>query len=30
VDDGVAGVAFIKATVESSASSQKWLKFPAI
>lgn len=30
VDDGVAGVAFIKATVESSASSQKWVKFPAV
>jgi len=30
VDDGVAGMAFIKATVESSASDQKWLKFPEI
>jgi len=30
VDDGVAGVAFIKATVESSASLQKWVKFPAV
>ncbi|MBP6600412.1 MAG: Gfo/Idh/MocA family oxidoreductase [Verrucomicrobiales bacterium] len=30
VDDGVAGVAFIKASVESSASDQKWLPFPAI
>ena len=30
VDDGVAGMAFIKATVESSASDQKWIKFPAI
>lgn len=30
VDDGVAGVAFIKACVESSASDQKWVKFPAI
>lgn len=30
VDDGVAGMAFIKASVESSASDQKWVKFPAI
>ena len=30
VDDGVAGLAFIKAAVESSASDQKWVKFPAI
>ena len=30
VDDGVAGVAFIKATVESSASDQKWIKFPEV
>ena len=30
VDDGVAGVAFIKATVESSAASLKWMKFPAM
>ena len=30
VDDGVAGVAFIRASVESSASDQKWLPFPAI
>jgi len=29
VDDGVAGLAFIKASVESSASEQKWVKFPA-
>lgn len=28
VEDGVAGVAFIKACVESSASGQKWLPFP--
>lgn len=28
IDDGVAGMAFIKATVESSASSEKWVKFP--
>lgn len=28
VDDGVAGVAFIKAAVESSASEQKWIPFP--
>jgi len=30
VDDGVAGMAFIKASVESSASEQKWIKFPGI
>ncbi|MDF1823771.1 MAG: Gfo/Idh/MocA family oxidoreductase [Verrucomicrobiales bacterium] len=30
VDDGVAGLAFIKATVESSASDQKWIQFPKI
>ncbi|MGI9240791.1 MAG: Gfo/Idh/MocA family protein [Verrucomicrobiales bacterium] len=30
VDDGVAGMAFIKASVESSASDQKWVKFPEI
>lgn len=30
VDDGVAGVAFIKACVESSASDRKWVRFPAI
>src|SRR5690606_40268941 len=30
VDDGVAGVAFIKAAVESSASERKWVEFPAI
>lgn len=30
VDDGVAGMAFIKACVESSASDRKWVKFPAI
>jgi len=30
VDDGVAGMAFIKACVESSASDQKWIKFPAV
>ena len=30
VDDGVAGMAFIKASVESSASEQKWIKFPEI
>ncbi|NNE91170.1 MAG: Gfo/Idh/MocA family oxidoreductase [Verrucomicrobiales bacterium] len=30
VDDGVAGMAFIKATVESSASDQKWVKFPKV
>jgi len=29
VDDGVAGMAFIKACVESSNSDQKWVKFPA-
>lgn len=30
VDDGVAGLAFIKASVESSASDQKWVKFPSV
>jgi len=30
VDDGVAGMAFIKACVESSASDRKWVAFPAI
>lgn len=30
VDDGVAGLAFIKASVESSASKEKWCKFPAV
>lgn len=30
VDDGVAGVAFIQATVESSASSKKWIPFPQV
>lgn len=30
VDDGVAGLAFIKASVESSQSDQKWIKFPAV
>jgi len=30
VDDGVAGMAFIKATVESSASEEKWVKFPLV
>ncbi len=30
VDDGVAGMAFIKASVDSSASDQKWVKFPEI
>ncbi len=30
IDDGVAGMAFIKASVESSQSSEKWVKFPAI
>ena len=30
VDDGVAGMAFIKSSVESSASDQKWIKFPEI
>ncbi|MEM9481028.1 MAG: Gfo/Idh/MocA family oxidoreductase [Verrucomicrobiota bacterium] len=29
-DDGVAGMAFIKTSVESSASDQKWVPFPAI
>lgn len=30
VDDGVAGLAFIKASVESSKSEQKWIKFPKV
>ena len=30
VDDGVAGLAFIKAAVESSQSDQKWIKFPEV
>ena len=30
VDDGVAGLAFIKAAVESSASEEKWCWFPAV
>lgn len=30
VDDGVAGMAFIETTVKSSASQEKWVKFPAI
>jgi predicted dehydrogenase len=30
VDDGVAGLAFIETTVKSSASDQKWIKFPVI
>jgi hypothetical protein len=30
VDDGVAGLAFIKAAVESSASEEKWCRFPAV
>lgn len=30
IDDGVAGMAFIKATVESSASEEKWVKFPLV
>ncbi len=30
VDAGVSGVAFIKACVDSSASEQKWVKFPAV
>ncbi|MCB1064516.1 MAG: Gfo/Idh/MocA family oxidoreductase [Verrucomicrobiae bacterium] len=30
VDDGVAGMAFIETTVKSSASDQKWVKFPEI
>lgn len=30
VDDGVAGLAFIKAAVESSASDRKWIPFPAV
>ncbi|MFT4549606.1 MAG: putative dehydrogenase [Verrucomicrobiales bacterium] len=30
VNDGVAGMAFIKSSVESSASDQKWIKFPEV
>ena len=30
VDDGVAGMAFIETTVKSSASDQKWIKFPEV
>ncbi len=30
IDDGVAGMAFIKTCVESSASDQKWVKFPEV
>ncbi|MEO0415307.1 MAG: Gfo/Idh/MocA family oxidoreductase, partial [Verrucomicrobiota bacterium] len=30
VDDGVAGVAFIQAAVDSSKSDEKWHKFPAV
>lgn len=30
VDDGVAGMAFIETTVKSSASQDKWVKFPEI
>jgi predicted dehydrogenase len=30
IDDGVAGMAFIKATVESSAADEKWVKFPMV
>lgn len=30
VDDGVAGMAFIETTVKSSASDQKWVKFPEV
>ena len=30
VDDGVAGMAFIKTTVESSALAEKWIKFPPV
>ena len=30
VDDGVAGMAFIKTAVESSGSDQKWIKFPTV
>ncbi len=30
IDDGVAGMAFIQTAVESSASDQKWVKFPEV
>ena len=30
VDDGVAGMAFIQTAVESSTSSEKWVKFPKV
>lgn len=30
IDDGVAGMAFIKAAVESSAATEKWIRFPEI
>ena len=30
VDDGVAGMAFVKTAVESSQSDQKWVKFPEV
>lgn len=30
VDDGVAGMAFIETTVKSSASKDKWVKFPEV
>ena len=30
VDDGVAGMAFVKTAVESSQSDQKWIKFPEV
>lgn len=30
VDDGVAGMAFIETAVRSSASSEKWVKFPEV
>ena len=30
VDDGVAGMAFVKTAVESSKSDQKWIKFPEV
>ncbi len=30
LDDGIAGMAFIQASVESSKSDQKWIKFPEI
>lgn len=30
ISDGLAGMAFIKATVESSASTEKWIKFPSV